>query len=221
MRLFEFENSGLRITDWADDAGQTRIATYIENNCSDFLKVYRDQGLLLFSGMKFTKAPLYMGTSPTNRVPMNTSFDAHDKINVMLANEHFAARRDNSIFCTASLPIATNYGTAYAIFPLNGASFAWSSSIADLTESFFGADGEYEDPEFEADLTYMSSEAFVKKYNFINNTNLEGALLSHHEVMVTGKYVAVQPSVMEVFVKLKMGFLPWIKSAYQQNQNVA
>ena len=72
MRLFELAAKKSNIISKSDTAIPTDIKAYIEQNCSDFLKIVNLTGHILYRGVNTDKPSVYIAESPINRSPIDT-----------------------------------------------------------------------------------------------------------------------------------------------------
>ncbi len=178
---------------------------FIKENCSDFLS---ETSNLLFRGIN-NQPYIFNGITPENRKPKDSGISWQNAIDQKLKESGFIALRSNSIFCTGSIATAQDYGTAYAIFPINGFTYTWSPDSKDFYIDYNLEEYDWakqKDIKNESDLKFYSQRLryqlfkdlheltpidFSNKYNFIN-TNLNDAIDSGHEIYIHGKYVAVE-----------------------------
>jgi len=204
MRLYEFDIPNLRFSDWQTKQGQNRVATYIEQHCSDILSVYQNINRFLYRGIDGATAPLIFGETPTNRPAKDTPCDIHERINNIFRESNFIARRDNSIFCTSRKDRARDYGRLYVIFPMNGFNYTWSTEIEDMYEDCYYADQKFSQDEFLNLLFNHSSAAFIKRYGFVQNEGISAALESNHEILIHGTYIAIDVFQSAIFDLLSL-----------------
>lgn len=187
-----------RISDSSSD-----IIKFVKKNCSQILSVYNKRPLnLLYSG-KTSRIDVLFGKSINGRNPLGTDYIIHKKINSILKQCGFKARRDNSIFCISLDGVASDYGNVYVVFPLNGFDYSWCKQAHDLTVQFkigtndFGLSNRFID-----DLGLLYPQEFIKKYEFENNVGLEDALWMGNEILIHGSYVAIQQNseLIKVFI---------------------
>jgi hypothetical protein len=173
MRLYEI-NQGT-VFSWE------RVKAFVEKNCQPYIKQNPDWELYpLYRGIKPLIPKLTITKFPVNRRPRDTSDKAHQMMNAAFDKFGFKAHRGNSMFCTGSREIATYYGTVHQVIPIGDFAFTWSKTVDDLFTYL-----ENQDDDEDRLSSPESFEDFVKD-NYINNTDLRGAILSKNEVMLTG-----------------------------------
>ncbi len=159
---------------------------------SDFLKLYRRSRNLLYHGEWTYADPLmFIKTSRPNRIPKDTPEELQNALDKKLKQAGFEAVRGNSIFCSGSLSFVKDYGTPYAIFPLNGFDFTWSWKIEDFYELNFST--------VETNLINLSPKNFCQHYEF-EATDLGDAIKTGNEIYLKGTFVAIES---KYFIKNK------------------
>lgn len=110
----------------------------------------------------------------------------------------FNARRSNSLFCTSDYNQASDYGTPYVVFPVNGFSFTYWDNCKDLFVEINEHLKEVglpttSDAGFDRDniplsvLDYMSGNIGKIMGEFMPiKDNLVGAFESENEIMISG-----------------------------------
>ena len=107
-----------------------KIMGFIEANCSQYLKEVRKTGMFLYRGVtpaQHNNAPYFIGNPRIDRWPKDTKQTIQIKVDEMLQKMGFTALRRNSIFATSDMLATISFGKMYAIFPLNGFTYTWSS----------------------------------------------------------------------------------------------
>lgn len=149
--------------------------TYIEQNCSDFLKSAQAADKFLYRGQRDTKLPVFVGRPRADREPKDSSVEAQKLADKCLTIMGFKALRSNSIFTSADYSQADNYGTVYAIFPKNGFDFTWSPKHDDLvihsTGELTGHGGDDEN-------VYYDWNYVLEDYTDIGNNTYESDVVS-------------------------------------------
>ena len=104
----------------------------IKTECSDILELYSAAKTFLYHGNKHVNQDWYPAQPRENRAPVDTPKIMQNYIDHYFQAAGLTALRSNSIFTSARLSHAKEYGTVYMIFPRNG--FAWTGSrlIRDL-----------------------------------------------------------------------------------------
>jgi len=85
----------------------------------------------LYSGRK-TEDPWFEKDVRTDRRPTDTFIELHKDLDEAFNKKFGWKPRSNGLFCTGYLNDATDYGTAYTIFPKGPFKIIWSRSIGDL-----------------------------------------------------------------------------------------
>lgn len=114
------------------DEQTLKYFSYIEKNCSQFLKDARSVRKLLYRGQDDSRQPIFVGRPRDDREPKDSSAEAQRTLDGYLKLLGFKALRSNSIFTSANYDFASEYGNVYAIFPKNGFSFTWSTKHDDV-----------------------------------------------------------------------------------------
>jgi hypothetical protein len=104
----------------------------IKAECSDILELYSDARTFLYHGNKHVNQDWYIARPRENRAPVDTPQIMQNYIDHYFQAAGLTALRSNSIFTSARMGHAKEYGVVYLIFPRNG--FAWTGSrwIRDL-----------------------------------------------------------------------------------------
>lgn len=101
------------------------VVAIIEANCSEVLAAYRKQGECLWRGVKEARDPVIISDIRQHRLPIQMAPEAHYALEKAFTQLGLVANRSNSIFCSARVSIAMDWGGVYAVFPKNG----WSGTI--------------------------------------------------------------------------------------------
>lgn len=110
-----------------EDDKITEIANKIKSECSSFLKAYELQkGKFIFRGIKSSE-PILIKNIRTDRLPIDTPLDLHQEYDKVFKKLGLKATRSNSIFCSANLNTAKDWGAAYIIFVKDG----WVGTVFD------------------------------------------------------------------------------------------
>ena len=107
--------------------GEDDLTDYIEQHCSDIIKLMKVSGIFLYRGIKNQSTTVFVGQSRQDRLPKDTRQDISAYFDKALASHGFKALRGNSIFVTSNLQQAAGYGETYAIFPMNGFDYTYTS----------------------------------------------------------------------------------------------
>lgn len=175
-----------------------KVIEFVKNNCGEILDIYAKYSKYMFCGA-IGKPRIYLGNSIINRTPKTTRIEIHNKLEEILKQTGFIARRTNSLFVTSYLNQAVGYGYPYIIFPFDGFKYSWCRTAQDLTVKY-ELDFPYETTksEFVKDMNILSPNEFIEKYKFENNTDLFSALQRSHEILIYGAYAAIAVSEQEV-----------------------
>ncbi len=188
----------------------TNIISLIEKNCSEVLSFIKQSRRLLYRGVDTAKSIDFgfIGKSTNERPPLSSPRWLQEDTDFKLLSMGFKALRSNSIFCVADNNIARGYGTVFAIFPFNGFSFTWSEVLSDLYVDLYQSNSVYTN--LIQKMHKMSPETFVENYKF-NNTDMVKGLKSRHEILISGKYIAINADYLS-FLK---PILPEIMNFWQ------
>lgn len=115
-----------------DNKQNGKLVNLIWRNCSDIVSVYKNANQVLYRGVNGTPGKIFKGDPVENRKPMSSSSLLQQVYDAYLEKKGIAARRSNSIFCTADKQQAEMYGTLYIIFPINGFNYHWSQKHDDI-----------------------------------------------------------------------------------------
>lgn len=115
-----------------------QLEQILSRDCSDFLQVAHGT-LGLYRGITRRNLDAFRRSTPTERIPKDTSNDIQQGFDNMLAERGFTALRKNSIFATGNYDQAMGYGGVFFVVPVNGFKFTWSPKVSDfydLTEEY-------------------------------------------------------------------------------------
>ena len=102
----------------------------IQQRCSNILSIMKETNEYLWHGSKQLQASTYVMTSPTNRLPKDSSLTASKVFNYALEQLGFKARRDNSLFVTSKRWLAKDMGPTYIILPWdNQCDFTYTNEV--------------------------------------------------------------------------------------------
>ena len=190
MLLSEFANPRT-ITDY--DVGKTLIWLR-DKGATEYIRDVLSTRKILYRGIsKTVSKPMFTANSPTNRQPRGQSLENQKTLDFILKNSGFTALRSNSISCTDSLHAAQSFGYAYMIFPHNGFAYTWSA-IADvginvaLKNDLNHIYDDYARKRIGIPRKVLND--FIEKWEF-SKENLAEALVSGKEVIISGKYTAI------------------------------
>jgi len=195
------------------DAGALRAYEHLKEHCSDFLNKSSQAQKLLYRGLQKYPSSFrgfsFIGRSWDKRYTKDTPRQTHEKLSAVMRENGFTATRENSIMCTSSYPTAEEYGEVYMIFPINGFSFTWSRTYADMFTDLFDKlpyypaySGHWSALMNHFDDTYGGAQGdeqqkrsiesnFIKNELKLNRTDFHAALLSGHEIYIHGQYYAL------------------------------
>ena len=172
----------------------------ITSECKQILSLYASfPGRYFYRGTKKSES-YYRATSPQNRIPKDTSPEAHAvAISAMIALG-FTAHRGNSIFVTPSRNIAKEFtlsrpvGQIYIIFPVDGFHYAWSPNVNDFYSDVRAraARDRIDSADFEFSGGDEDMREVFEDLDY-KDTDLDRALKfsDMSEVMIHGSYYAV------------------------------
>lgn len=159
------------------------VLNFIDKHCSKFIISMKNSGKYLYRGIDhYNLKSIFHGITPTQRDPIGMSYRIQDTLDNILLKGGFQARRKNSICCTSDRVDVGRFGDAFFIFPINGFNYTWSTKIND-----FGSD-----VGLHIEIHNNSNfKKFINDFKVQNNTRLPAALLSGHEIMINGQYIAL------------------------------
>lgn len=110
----------------------------LAKHCKEIIKVYKElnrnnfaREKFLFRGIKSSDDAVY-GKPFEARKPKDSNRDLHDLVNGTINNLGFEANRENAMFVSGDRGQASNYGSLYIMFPMDGFKFTWSKTVKDL-----------------------------------------------------------------------------------------
>jgi hypothetical protein len=145
------QHTGLKSEKEKITSGGESIFAYIEKHCQEFLQSARKAKTLLYRGMHVKTQKAFIGHPRADREPVDTSEETQAMVDNALSKAGFKALRGNSLFTSADLGVAEQYGKAFAIFPMDGFKFTWSTKYNDFYSDFIS---KLEDS---ADLNYSAT----------------------------------------------------------------
>jgi len=190
-----------------------RAYEHLKKHCSDFLNKSSQAQKLLYRGLKTYPYSFrdfsFIGRSWDERFTKDTAWDTHRKVSAAMRENGFTATRENSIMCTSSYWAAKQYGEVYMIFPINGFSFTWSRTHADMFSDLFeryprrgnwnglinAFDNSYNEVDEQQKRSIESN--FIKNELELDRTDFHAALLSGHEIYIHGQYYALDMSIFQ------------------------
>jgi hypothetical protein len=113
----------------------------IKNECSDFwnsVKPSYSKNKFMYRGIEnMNDADAIVGTVRQDRKPKDLDVKVHNLMNEYFEKTFGSKFRSNTLFVTTDYSIASEYGTAYAIFPTDPVEAVWSPVTKDLYSDFF------------------------------------------------------------------------------------
>ena len=119
-------------SDPSSDANIQELADIIKKKCSKYLESVQPGQFLWHGTSSKTKDMVYASKSRAVRIPVDSDKFITSLFDKALNEHGFIATRSNSIFVIGDKNAAEEYGTLYAIFPINGFNFTWSMSHNDV-----------------------------------------------------------------------------------------
>lgn len=174
---------------------QREVDEYVRNitaNCSATISAFKACRRLLYTGRAYRKKypnDITFLPSPTNRQPRQLSVWQQEFINNLLLKLKHTALRSNSIYTMGSSIEVEQFGSIYVIIPFDGFSYTWSKHFRFITPYLFFNAWVLPD-------NWLTSESPAKdwqKYFVFKKTGFKAALDSCHEILVHGRYVAINP----------------------------
>jgi len=180
MRLFELEDK----LDYL----------FIKEHCGKSLRAMKLTMKCLFRGVSNVESqmkPMFIGSNQNNRSPTHSSIPGQKQFDEYLMKLNIKALRSNSIFATSNLDMARSYGIAYAVFPFDNCSFAWSRNTRD--QVIYPEDmKKFRTSVFDKNDTMKDELKRFQDYYAIDDSDFQGALRSGHALWFTGKYAAIE-----------------------------
>ncbi len=169
----------------------------IDRECSPFLAEVGGWPFIeihpLWRGMKSQWDGWNVISPPIGRRPRDTPKSIHDALDLLFLEHAGVKYRSDSIFCTGSLTFASEYGNAYAIFPIGEYKYCWSPKYYDLTIALdvagFDVWSSHKNPGTSpnTDLHQFFTEG---EYQF--NTGIRTAIRNGNEIMLyCAKVIAI------------------------------
>lgn len=190
MDPFDHEDDEVK-KHWNETADKT--AEFIKQNCKSWLMIARNNVRdIVYRG--FEKIPndylTFTRAVRQDRAPRDSSVAIHDLYNRMidLCDKH--ANRNNSVFCSGSHAMASQYGTVYVIIPIGNFRYTWHLDCEDWYESRY---------KFERELGLNPSDQkitaeFCPRLMGDDDGTWAQAVASGHEIMIACKsYLAIHP----------------------------
>lgn len=193
------------------------LREFLEKNCSQILKEYRQVGIPLYRGMRAI-SPIFIGNPRTDRLSQGLPQDVHKLLIKCFQLVGFKATREKTISCISNLKesllfVSSRIDKVYVIFPLNGFSYTWSTQHSDIGMLGFEPSKikfiyQYEDElgikannqEEKAEQVKIA-QLVIDELGFTDK-NLNQALISGHEVAIAGKYIAIQKQIYDTKMNL-------------------
>lgn len=176
-----------------EDESSDKIYDFIKTNCSDYLAICKKAGGMLYRGFD-SKGGLFnyfIGQPRDNRESLGLSGNQHDILIKCFQLVGFKATRNQTISCASNKKLAGSYGRLYAIFPINGFSFTWSTKYKDIGGmNVYDSAVDFLQNVTVEDIYPEYAARIVKKLKFTDK-NLVAAIKSGHEVAIYGKYIAI------------------------------
>jgi hypothetical protein len=173
------------------------VVGMIQRDCSDFLGEW-DHQTPLFMGLRGVKPNqrlfpdtsrfIYSSVEPRERGDDITGKHFTAIIDDAMKKTGFTATRLNSVRVTGNLDLAHIEGGVYAIFPLNGYNFSWSTIVGDYVRHF--ADSpiyhatSYPRTKFGLQLRIMDYWKSIE--GSYATTDINAAIASGHEILLAG-----------------------------------
>ena len=114
------------LTEEKNELSLEEAASIIKSRCQKYLKLK----IHLYRGIKESMGA-FEGEVRKNRIPKDTSQTGHAILNEFFKKAFGVAARSESLFVTPSRGIASGYGVAYEIFPLDDFDYIWSPILQD------------------------------------------------------------------------------------------
>lgn len=220
MLVNEILNEAIRQLPIGNARGDAeKIAQLIERTCSEMIQVYQQtNGRPLFRGMRNLKkdsahvkidSKNLVSSIRKNRQPVEMNREQHVRLEKLFTEAGLKANRTNSIFCTASYNIATDWGNdVKLIFVKDG----WTGTVFESGENDYSF----------YDLQYVETVEELKKLKptVVNQQNLPKIIMEEYvDILITGSsYVALSFSnfglIVDVFklLNIPVGYITNLSS---------
>lgn len=170
--------------------------TQIKTRCQQFIRSTKITNKFLYRGI-FSDNEFFKQSSPANRWPIGQSRSEQMMLDYILKLTGFTSLRSNSICCTANESSIENFGDPYIIFPIDGFTFTWSSTIEDIggNSPLFTKLHDWVSPKNSASRTgniptKIEATAFINEFDF-RHEQMPAALESGNEITIHGDYFAI------------------------------
>lgn len=146
-----------------DDDDFKNIISILERDCKQFLNEIKKIGQPLFRGTRnFDEFDTGIGDRLVSgdREPVDTNKDISNIIDSYFQEKFGIKLRSSGIFATKLPNVASDYGTPYLFFPVDGYEYYWSKDITDLygiiepEEWYYSATKDYDNLESRWDMSY-------------------------------------------------------------------
>jgi len=169
-----------------------KIADKVKNECGKFYNACKKVNKVLFRGIRNERPPVFVSTSIEGRRPKDSNEIATIKFDTFAEQLGIRALRSNSIFATTQKSQAKEYGYyLYNIFPKDTADFSWSMKYSDIVLVPYMLD------------SCTSIQLFQQKF-MLDQLSLDKALLSGHEILIHGRYIAIIDDIYNEMVSKKL-----------------
>jgi hypothetical protein len=160
--------------------------------CAPYISVLKHtDGAPLFRGYKgsrFSNINGFQVMEPNlDRTPVDTPQVLHTALNQAFKRQ-FGFPYRNGVFASGSYEDARYYGEVYAVFPIGELKYIWSKQIGDL---YVQLDRTFNFEEISASKQSLVT-AITSVVNAYQNTELDKAILSGHEVMIANKCIMIK-----------------------------
>jgi len=190
-----FESSIIIIDDNSKDV--QKVSDYIRHKCQQYLSMINPKTDILYRGIE--NRSHYHAIDITgerkNRSPIDSSTELHNKIDDMLYEQGFVARRSNSWFGTGNFMTAGVYGKVYVAFPTDGFHYTWSDTVSDLFTY-------YQEHRTKGIDWVVNS---IKDSYESDNNSIKNAIQSKNEIMFTSpRVILVEDTFYQDEVKSRL-----------------
>jgi hypothetical protein len=166
-----------------DEKHASEVAEMIATECSIMLNAYEQQSKVLYRGSTGSTTDFLEKPIRQDRKPVELNYGSHEKAEVAMKDLDIKARRTNSIFCSADMETAKDWGNVYIIFVPNG----WSGTVFKARKSDYA----FYDIERLYQKSYSEAKKIIsglKPHQFNDAAGLSEILENDYmDILITGE----------------------------------
>lgn len=177
-----------------------QVVEIIKANCSEIIGSYQKAGNCLWRGIRDAKKPVIISDIRQHRLPVQMAPKAHFALEKAFTELGLTANRSNSIFCSAHVHVAGDWGDIYAVFPKNG----WSGTVFNTQVddyNFYALQSAARQYIGSRNFDMLVDQIKDMEPSVITPANLDGVLSEKfYDVLITGSsYIGVSVSQTHIF----------------------